>query len=260
MNLERPGILAITTALALIGGGSEARAIEVLVNGDFETASFSGWTAGSTQTSPFQAALNDGQNAQIANSVSGQPAWYLRNKPAQYFSGSPATPIDNYGAFNGFDGSPGDLYLRQGFSIAGTLADADLSFDFAVQSNYNGEFRVFSINILDSAGALQTSVYSYVRPLGFLATWSPVNVALDLTSALNGLGAGNYQLEFLVDIPQSYTGPAQFAIDNISLDLLAATTAAGVPDGGPTLALLGGSLLLLGGAGRHLKPRGPTAA
>jgi hypothetical protein len=62
------------------------------------------------------------------------------------------------------------------------------------------------------------NLFTYTRPTGTLTAWNPTNVNLDITSALSSLGAGDYQLEFRIDIPQNFTGPAQFAIDNIDLN------------------------------------------
>jgi hypothetical protein len=209
--------LTLVSVAAALSAGGTARA-DVIVNGGFETGTFAGWTAGSTQVSPFTAALNDGQNSQVVNSVSGSPAWFLRNKPANYF-GTPATPITGYSAFNGFDGSPGYFFLRQGFTTPGLLASAVLEFDFAVQSGYGGLPRVFDVNVLNTSGAIQANVFTYSRPTGYLPEWTPTHVTKDIAGVLNGLGAGSYQLEFRTTIPQDYTGAAQSAIDNVSLEL-----------------------------------------
>lgn len=216
----RMSISAAVFAAIFCAAAQQAGAVVVTTNGDFETGSFAGWTVGSTQVNPFTASLNDGKNVQIVNSTSGQPAWYLRNQPANYF-GVPnvATPINNYSAFNGFDGSGGNYTLQQGFTVGALLQSATLDFDWAVQSSYSNLFRTFDVRILDALNSPLTNVFAYVRPTGYLPAWSITNTSLDITSALNSLGAGSYQLQFLINIPQNYTGPAQFAIDNIALDL-----------------------------------------
>jgi hypothetical protein len=211
-------------------------ATQLLLNGNFETGSFASWTVGSTQVNPFQASFNDGLNAQIVNSVSGQPAWFLRNVGSNYF-GTPASPINGYTAFNGFDGSPGQFFLQQSFAFGGA-ANVVLDFDFAVQTNYSGLPRTFSVNLLNPGGTILATVYSAIPPPN-ITTWSPTHVYADLTTTLSGLGAGTYQLQFLIDIPQSFTGPATFGIDNIALD----STATGMPEGGATAVLLGCSFL-----------------
>jgi hypothetical protein len=233
----------------------------LITNGNFETGSFAGWTVGTTQADPFEAALNDGQNSERISAGAGGYSWFVRNKNANYF-GSPdvATPITNFSAFNGFDGSPGYFYLRQGFSLsADPVVSANLAFDYAVQSNYSGESRVFTANILDATGTTQlANLFSYTRPTGYLAAWSPANVNLDIASVLNGLGSGDYQLEFRIDIPQSFTGPAQFAIDNIELN---AEQAATVPEPSSLVIFgLGACIAGVGGAWRRRRANKPQAA
>jgi hypothetical protein len=125
-----------------------------------------------------------------------------------------------------------------------------LSFDYAVQSNYTGQSRVFTANILDATGTTQlANLFSYTRPAGHLPAWNPTNVDLDITSALNSLGAGDYQLEFRIDIPQNFTGPAQFAIDNIDLN---AQPVSAVPEPS-SLALFGLGSLGMGVIARRRK-------
>lgn len=230
-----PFAVTCVAVLAALTGQVQAG---LITNGDFETGSFSDWTVGTTQFDPFEAALNDGNNSQRISAGAGGYSWFIRNQPANYY-GSPnqATPITNYSAFNGFDGSPGYFFLRQGFSLSSDpLLSAELSFDYAVQSNYSGQSRVFTANILDATGTTQlANLFSYTRPTGSLLAWNATHVDLDITSALNSLGAGNYQLEFRINIPQNFTGPAQFAIDNIALD----TQLSAVPEPS-SLAIFGG--------------------
>lgn len=219
-------VLVCAAVVAALVAAAEHAQAGLITNGDFETRTFSGWTVGTTQIDPFEAALNDGRNSLQVSAGGGGYSWFLRNQQANYF-GSPnqATPITNFSAFNGFDGSPGYFFLRQGFSLTSDpLLSADLSFDYAVQSSYSGQSRVFTANILDSTGTTRlANLFSHTQPTGNQITWNPTNVDLDIASMLNGLGAGNYQLEFRIDIPQYFAGPAQFAIDNISLDTQVST-------------------------------------
>jgi len=238
-------IMTIAAALGL-GAATTATAAELLTNGGFETGTFSGWSATSTQQTSFQASLNDGQNSQIVSGGgSGGPVWYLRNQSANYF-GTPQTPITGYSAFNGFDGDAGIFSLRQAFSIAGPVASAILGFSFATQASYTGAARTMDANILALNGSVAFNAFHYVLPFNNSSSWSVSNNAIDITAALKTLGTGTYYLAFEQTIPQSYTGPAAFAIDNVSLS----ATTSNVPEPG-ALVILGAGLVGLGVARRR---------
>lgn len=202
---------------------SVASANNVLVNGSFETGNFNGWSAGSTQNSPFVAALYSFPNSAIARNDSNTAnSWVVKNNNAPYFdSVAPyvATPISNFSAFNGFDGSPGYFHLEQAFTYSGGSATANLSFDWAIQSQYSGLSRSFSANLLNSGHSVVANLFNYVQPTGDQRNWTVTHTALSLDSTFSSLGAGNYTLQFRIDIPQDYTGPAQFALDNVALDV-----------------------------------------
>lgn len=210
---------AAGAAMALLAFGAvTASANEVLVNGNFETGNFSGWTVSSSESSPFTAAFMDGQNSATANSTSGQPAWFVRNKPATYWS-SAATPISGYSAFNGFDGSGGNFTLSQAFTTTGSIGTAALGFTFGTQAQYSGSNRTFSVDIMNAAGTTSlANLYAFVLPQN-VTDWTLHTISQDVAAKLNMLGAGSYRLQFTENVPGNYTGPAQFGIDNISLNI-----------------------------------------
>jgi MYXO-CTERM domain-containing protein len=216
-------VLLVVAGLALTSRAN-AQTQNLIQNGGFETGTFADWTVGSTETEPFVESFDDGENAQVVNSPSGDPAWFLRNVSANYFNSFPGTstsPISNYTAFNGFDGSGGTLYLQQGFSVTSTLQVATLGFTFGTQSDYAGVDRTFAVNILSSGGAVLATPFTYTLPDSNY-DWSTTTENLDLTSTLNSLGAGSYQIQFMESVPGDFTGPASFGIDNIALNTEAA--------------------------------------
>ena len=249
MRIVKTALLAAAAALAV---APSARAEEVLVNGGFETGTFAGWSYGITPTtanggSPFQSAGFDATTG-----------WSLRNTAQNYF-GTPATPISGYSAYNGFDGAnysgtaPLQFYLEQDFTLAGPLESGTLSFTYGIQSNYQGDPRVFSVRFLDVDNQVVNTAYSYTRPTGYLAEWSPQTISVDVEAALNALTPGTYTLQIHESIPGDYTGPALFAIDNISLDLAAAQA---VPL--PGVVWAGAALMGMFGTARRLR-RGKAA-
>jgi hypothetical protein len=231
-------------AVAIIGVAAQAQATQVLVNGNFETGSIAGWSATTTQVSPFQASLSGGNSQVINGGPSNQPAWFVRNVSANYFGGTNiATPIAGYSAFNGFDGSGGNFLLSQGFAFGGSATTAKLDFSFAAQASYSGAIRTFDAQILDSTGtAVLFNAFHFNLPQQ-VQSWNVQTVSLDIANALNTLGAGSYKLAFREFVPGNYTGPAQFAIDNIALDI-------NVPEPA-SLGLLGLGLLGLVAARRR---------
>lgn len=209
---------AITTvAVGMIAGS--AHAAQILVNGGFETGTVAGWTATTTQSTAFGSSLNDGRNSQVVNGGGANGAvWYVRNQSTNYF-GTAATPITGYSLFNGFDGDAGVFSLKQGFSLTSGVTKATLGFSFAAQSGYSQTQRTFDVNIMSADGrTVLFDVYDYVLPYSQTG-WTVNNLSFDLTRAFNNLGAGNYVLAFQQMIPQSYTGPALFAMDNVALNV-----------------------------------------
>jgi hypothetical protein len=222
-----------------------AVAAPILVNGDFETGDFSGWTVGSTQVRPFEGAIfRPGYSAIAMNDAGTLGAWAIRDTQASFFGGNPATPISGYSAFNGFNGSRGELYLKQDFAFSGGPSAALLTFDWALQSDccVDRNLRNFSVNLLDSAGALVSNIFDYTQPEGAHLAWNIQDEVFDLGSLFSSLASDVYTLEFLMDVPGTFTGPAQFAIDNIFLDI---EPSASVPEPG-SLLLLGLGLVGIG--------------
>ncbi|WP_373987337.1 FxDxF family PEP-CTERM protein [Duganella sp. BuS-21] len=219
------------------------QAEELIVNGGFETGTVAGWSATSTQFTSYEGALNDNKNSQIVfGGGSGGKVWYVRNQNS--YMNSVVSPISGYSLFNGFDGDAGVFSLKQGFALTGNIASADFKFSFAAESSYSGVQRQLDVNILSADGTtLLLNIYNYVLPYQ-ISDWSVNNISLDLTSAFNTLGAGSYVLAFKETIPQNYTGPAIFALDNVSLNVTA------VPEPA-TYAMLLAGLGLVGFAARR---------
>jgi hypothetical protein len=204
----------------------------VLVNGDFQTGDFTGWSVGIVPTN-----ANGGRPYYVDP---GGDGWVVANTNQTAFA---MPPINGYSAFNGFDGGvvngtsqpiyEADLnfFLRQEFAFSGNVSSAPLSFTFDINggpySTYSirgtaVEPRVFSVFVLDQSLTLLTTIYANTVPV---ANSHPNNevpltqVSLDISSQLNSLGGGSYWLEFHEFIPQYYTGGGGFVLDDVSLGL-----------------------------------------
>jgi hypothetical protein len=194
--------------------------VEVLTNGNFETGDFTGWNVGIAPT-----IANGGSPFDVDSSGDG---WIVGNSYNGYFS---VPAISGLSAFNGFDGgvnsdSQADFvfYLRQNFAVSDAISLAQLSFSFDITGgpSFGGtEDRIFSVRILDSQNTAVATPYIYIVKAGTEDNNPLQNVNLDLTTALDSLSAGTYTLEFHELIPQYYTGPSNFVLDNISLKISA---------------------------------------
>jgi len=207
----------VTAATVFATGPLEA---SVLVNGDFQTHDFTGWTVGYSPT--------------IANGGSPYENWVVRNNNSFILN-----PISGYSAFNGFDGGNNSApfsyendfsyFMRQSFAFSGTVTSATLSFQYQVAYGpYTGyssrgtpvESRVLSVGFLDQTLSSVSTLYSYADAAMDSQVIHPLqSISLDITSQLNALGSGTYWLDFNELIPQYYTGGAEIAYDNISLDI-----------------------------------------
>lgn len=207
--------LSALAALFLVKVAS-ATPSQLIQNGGFEN-SWTGWQAGSDIVNPFASPF-DGTEIAVANSNSGAPAWALRNTAPHGWQGTQPWVGTGTSAFNGFDGSGGAFFLHQQFAVSGTVTSANLSFDWGSESFLSGFGatipRDIEVNIYDPLGG-GVGVFSFNTGLGD-SPWITHFESLDVTSAF-AAGAGLYDLTFYLHVPQNFTGPALFGIDNISL-------------------------------------------
>ncbi|MEQ8785615.1 MAG: PEP-CTERM sorting domain-containing protein [Pirellulaceae bacterium] len=242
-----------TLSLALLAGLAIAtsQVHAAIVNGGFETGDFSGWDVG------ILPGYDDGGRPYAIDPTGD--GWIVSN-----VSPGSLSPINGYTAFNGFDGGvldefgrpvrEGDLlfYLRQDFSFTGEVEAATLDFSFDIYGGPRGsEPRVFSVNILDG-GSNVANLYTY--SVASVDSNPLQTISLDIAPTLDALGAGTYTLSFEELIPQYYTGPGRFAIDDISLEIETAP----VPEPSSLLAFAG--LGMCFGAGSWWRRRRKPAA
>ena len=133
---------------AVLGSFSAVAAEELLVNGDFETGNFNGWTATSTggsQLTPWT----------VSPAYGG---YFFNSHP---FSG-------NYDALNGFDGMAGLQYqLYQNVAIPADSTSAVLTTHDRIVYSANGtgtQNRTFQITLRNTAGAVLQTLYTQQNP------------------------------------------------------------------------------------------------
>ena len=180
---------------------------ELLTNGSFETGDFTGWTVNSTQSSNY-----------CTN-------WMVTTQGGRTCYGQTANPQDgNYVALNGFDGTGGEFTMYQDVTLPAMLS-IRLTFMFRAQWNIpNGtnQSRVFRVQVRDTSNNILQEVYSFTALSGRSGQNSGWRTQVH---NLNQYAGQTIRLYFLEVVPERFTGPGQFEIDDIRLEAFAPTAA-----------------------------------
>lgn len=218
-------VLALTLGIATSGVG---HATELVTNGGFETGDFSGWNV-----------VNNGGTGGCGSNV------YVVNSTGQEGCGALAAPISGtYAAYNTFDGQAANYVLSQQITLPNVITAATVSFLYEASMAYSGASRSFSVDLYDASGTtLLTSLYTQVFGGGEQDPWT--TVTQEVTSALQAYAGNTVDLELINVVPESFTGPANFGLDNVSLDV----TGTPVPEPA-SMAVLFTGLSVLGFARR----------
>ncbi len=195
----------VFVGFSLFLGTQPAMATEILTNGNFETGDLTGWTTtglGLTGTCP---SANRDWNVAASNSTGCSSV------------GSPSE--GGYAAYNMFDGTgPLTYTLSQSINILDDISSANLSWMEATSWRFSGADRIFSIDLFDAAGTtLLTNLFSENFSGNGTNPWN--NMSVDITSDLLAYQGQTATLGFSVIIPLTWSGPAGFGLDAVSLNI-----------------------------------------
>jgi hypothetical protein len=226
--------------LASIGLMTTAAHANLVTNGGFESGNFTGWTVSGPSGS--------GCNQSFVVSSVGDSSGCTGYAPISSSFVAPAAGA--YAAYAAFDGSgPLNRTLTQSFSIPLGSNTASVTWADALGFGSGWTFplaRVYSVNLLNGSGGLVANLLteSFTNQTGgILQNWT--THTSDISSYLPLLSGNTAEIQFNLYVPQSFTGPGVFALDQVSVN--AGTT---VPEP-ETLALMGLGLLAIAATRRR---------
>lgn len=199
-------VFAAAMSVASAGAGATA----VLVNGGFESG-LTGWAV----TGGNSGGCDTNFNVSTTGTATGCSG-YAPIPPAFF---GPAS--GNYAAYASFDGNgPEHHTLTQAFSIASGTTMLDINWDDALGFGNGWIFpqpRVYSVNLLKADGTLEATLLSESftnKTGGTLQHWTSHDINASIY--LSDLGSGG-KLQFDLYVPQSFTGPGVFGLDNVAV-------------------------------------------
>jgi hypothetical protein len=187
----------VATALLSAGVASAA----TITNGSFETGDFSGWIAQDLPM-PFSPLTVTGSGANTFG-------WSWSS-----------TPTDgSYTAFSGFDGSgPGTISIAQNIGIVGD--SSTLTFDYRAAWNLRDfcsgcSGRQFNVDVFSAVSSTLLGSFNFISaaPGSYQDDTGALTGSVDM-SAFSGQ---DVRISFDLVVPDSFSGPAQFQLDNVAL-------------------------------------------
>ncbi|MHC4157495.1 MAG: fibronectin type III domain-containing protein [Planctomycetota bacterium] len=174
-----------------------------LPNGGFENENFSPWTI-------------------IAGPGDELTPWDVSNGGTGYFAN--AEPLEgDFLAQNGFDGTAGLFYdIYQEIVIPACTSSAVLNWSERIQWDMvwwgATRPRKYMVSVQPAGGGAPLAIlYSKMLNPGTSGDTGYVSHSIDLLSAVPGISGQTVRVNFHEDIPETFTGPAQFDLDAVSL-------------------------------------------
>ena len=192
--------VSLNTLLQWSGGGSPT-----LQNGGFETGVFTGWTIVTGPGTEYQPWT-------LATAGSGN--WF--------FNGIPFEGI--YFAQNGFDGDAGLFYdIYQEIDVPEGASSAQLEWSERLQwdTTFGAAIeRPYEVTIQPAGGGAPLALlFSTTIPPDTTGDTGYVTHSVDLLAAYPPISGQTVRINFHQFIPETYTGPAQFDLDGVSLTI-----------------------------------------
>jgi len=234
--------------LVLAAGFANAAPINYISNGGFESGLTSWFTS---STNSIVGSCDQGWVVGNSGSASGCTGIAPYNQFVNPQSGSAA-------AYNSFDGDgPQTIRLFQTFNYTAANAASGAILDWydAVGFGLGGNFpqaRVFNVDVTINGQLFNVFSESFGNNgQGLFQTWQ--QTSLNLTDLFDNYGAGTHTvtLAFSNYVPQYFTGPGAFGLDNVRL-LIDTASIQAVPEPA-TLSILGLGLAGLAFSRRRIK-------
>lgn len=199
-------------ALAALSFCAVSAHANLLVNGGFEAGNTSGWSVTGLNSSGC------GQNFVVSTSGTAAGCTGYAPLPSS-FVGPQSGNFAAYAAFDG--GGPLSHTLTQLFAVPVGTGIATVSWSDALGFGSGWTFsqaRVYTVDLLDGSGSLVSNLLTQSftnQPGGIFQNWTTHTV--DISAELSALAGQNAQIKFNLFMPQSFTGPGAFALDQVSI-------------------------------------------
>lgn len=203
-------------------------ATELILNGGFESGSMAPWV----ETGNNGTSCDVDFNAYTGNS-----------DPCGFGSGlgvDLTPPVGAYAINAGLDGAgPMQRTVQQGFTLPTYIAKAELSFRHAYYvdllnfcSGCTGT-RILDVMFLDDALNVVDTIYHQTFAPGAVYTQNFTLMQFDVKNALESYAGQKVYLNVTLTIPEAFTGPGMYALDDVSLKMNGSEVEqiAGLPSG-----------------------------
>ena len=177
---------------------TEGTSDDIAVNGGFESGDFSGWTVVENPNPFLPWTVGDG-----TNSGSG------------FFPD--AAPVEgSFLAYNGFDGDTAEMSISQDIAIPNFGATLNWSdnIDFELSSFGATQDRIYEVQIRDTSDNILEVAYQRIAQAGVI---DDDNVWENHTFDMAAYAGQSIRITFWQQIPEDFTGPAKFALDNVQI-------------------------------------------